>query len=298
MALKNLISLKDWSVLDIQNILVTAKKHLQSSNTNNFNNRTFINLFFENSTRTRVSFELAAKRLGMNVININSATSSVKKGETLRDTLLTLQAMQPDIIALRHSESGAAQFAAQNLTCSIINAGDGTHAHPTQALLDAFTIQQTKGKIEGLNIAICGDILHSRVARSNIICLSKLGANIKLIAPPTLLPLNFKDSGLDIYHNMEEGLKNTDVIIMLRIQQERMNQNLIPSLREYKLFYGLTEQKLSYAKEDCIVMHPGPINRGIEITSSIADSKKSYILQQVANGVAIRMALIETLLQA
>lgn len=297
MTLKNLISLKDWSIIDIQNILTLAQKNLTNSITNNLSGKTLINLFFENSTRTRVSFELAAKRLNINVININTNSSSVKKGETLRDTLLTLQAMQPDILILRHNTSGAAHFAAQHLNCSLINAGDGTHAHPTQALLDALTIKQAKGDVAGLNIAICGDILHSRVARSNIICLRKLGANIKLIAPPTLLPSYFENYGISIYHNMKKGLKDVDVIIMLRIQQERMNQHLIPSMREYNHFYGLTEDKLSYAKKNCIILHPGPINRNIELASNLAEYSQSYILQQVQNGVSIRMALIETLLK-
>ena len=292
---KNLISLNDWSISDIKNILNLAENNL--SFRSNLNGKLLINLFFENSTRTRVSFEVAAKRLDMHVININSSTSSVKKGETLLDTLETLQALSADIIVIRHSGSGAAEFIAQNIDCPIINAGDGSHAHPTQALLDAFTIQQAKGKIEGLIIAICGDILHSRVARSNIICLSKLGAKIKLIEPSTLLPYKAENMGLEIYHDMKAGLKDADVIMMLRMQKERMELAFVPSIREYNHFYGLTNETLQYAKDDCIIMHPGPINRNIEIASQVTKNKQSHILKQVTNGVAIRMAVIETLLQ-
>ena len=258
--------------------------------------RTLINLFFENSTRTRTSFELAGKRLGADVINMSVATSSTKKGETLIDTAMTLNAMHPDFIAVRHPESGAVHLLARKVKCSVINAGDGCHEHPTQALLDALTILQHKEKIEGLQVAICGDILHSRVARSNMKLLNLLGAKVRIIAPPTLMPACPESFGVEPFTDMRKGLKDCDIIMMLRLQTERMEGNFIPSLREFFHFYGLDEEKLSFAKPDALIMHPGPINRGVEIDSKLADDiNRSIILQQVEMGVAVRQAVLEIL---
>lgn len=259
--------------------------------------RTIINLFFENSTRTRTSFELAGKRLGADVINMSVAASSVKKGETLIDTAMTLNAMHPDCIAMRHPESGAVHLLARKVNCSVINGGDGCHEHPTQALLDALTILQHKGKIEGLRVAICGDILHSRVARSNIKLLNKLGASVRIIAPPTLMPAAVESFDVEPFYDMRKGLEGCDIIMMLRLQMERMEGNFIPSVREYFHFWGLDEEKLSHAKPDALIMHPGPINRGVEIDSKLADDlNRSVILQQVEMGVAVRQAALELLL--
>lgn len=258
--------------------------------------RTLINLFFENSTRTRTSFELAGKRLGADVINMSVATSSAKKGETLIDTAMTLNAMHPDFISVRHPESGAVHLLARKVNCSVINGGDGCHEHPTQALLDALAIIQHKGKIEGLTVAICGDILHSRVARSNIKLLTLLGANVRLIAPPTLMPPLERQKGVEIFYDMRKGINDCDIIMMLRLQTERMAGNFIPSFREYFHFWGLDEEKLTYAKPDALVMHPGPINRGVEIDSQLADDiTRSIILDQVEMGVAVRQAVLELL---
>jgi aspartate carbamoyltransferase catalytic subunit len=258
--------------------------------------RTLINLFYENSTRTRTSFELAGKRMGADVINMSISSSSVKKGETLIDTAMTLNAMHPDFIAVRHPESGAVHLLARKVECAVINGGDGCHAHPTQALLDAMTIRQHKGKIEGLTIAICGDILHSRVARSNMQLLTLMGAKVRIIAPPTLMPACPEQYGVEVFYDMRKGLKGCDIIMMLRLQLERMEGNFIPSLREYFHFYGLDEEKLSHAKPDALIMHPGPINRGVEIDSKLADDiNRSAILQQVEMGVAVRQAVLELL---
>lgn len=258
--------------------------------------RTLINLFYENSTRTRTSFELAGKRMGADVINMSVSSSSVKKGETLIDTAMTLNAMHPDFIAVRHPESGAVHLLARKVECAVINGGDGCHAHPTQALLDAMTIRQHKGKIEGLTIAICGDILHSRVARSNMQLLTLMGAKVRIIAPPTLMPACPQQYGVEVFYDMRKGLKGCDIIMMLRLQLERMESNFIPSLREYFHFYGLDEEKLSHAKPDALIMHPGPINRGVEIDSKLADDiNRSAILQQVEMGVAVRQAVLELL---
>lgn len=258
--------------------------------------RTQINLFFENSTRTQSSFELAGKRLGADVMNMAVSHSSVKKGETLIDTAMTLNAMHPDILVVRHKSGGAAALLAQKVSCAVVNAGDGAHEHPTQALLDALTIRRAKGRIKGLTVAICGDILHSRVARSNILSLNTLGARVRAVAPTTLLPQNIADMSVEVFTTMQEGLKDADVIIMLRLQRERMSGAFIPSVREYFHFFGLDKQKLALAKQDCIVMHPGPINRGVEIASDIADGAQSVIHTQVEMGVAVRMAVIEALL--
>jgi len=257
--------------------------------------RTLINLFFENSTRTQSSFEIAGKRLGMDVINMAVQTSSVKKGETLMDTAVTLNAMQPDLLVVRHSAAGAAELLAQKMGCAVINAGDGAHEHPTQALLDALTIRRAKGRINGLTVAICGDIAHSRVARSNIHLLNAMGARVRLIAPSTLLPGHIGDLGAETFTSMEEGLPGCDVIMMLRLQSERMAGAFIPSAREYYRYFGLTPERVALAKEDAIVMHPGPMNRGVEIASSIADGVQSVIVEQVEMGVAVRMAVMEAL---
>jgi aspartate carbamoyltransferase catalytic subunit len=254
--------------------------------------KTAVNLFFEPSTRTRTSFELAAKRLSMDVINFAIPMSSVVKGESLIDTALTVQALGADFIIIRHSSSGVPHLLSTKLKASIINAGDGTDEHPTQALLDAFTIKEKKGKIDGLEIAIVGDIAHSRVAKSNIYCLKKLGAKVRLIGPPTLIPEKIQELGVTVFHSMEEGLKNLDVLMMLRIQMERQGKGFFPSTDEYAKNWCLTTERLSLAKDDAIVMHPGPMNRGIEIVSEIADGPRSVILEQVTNGIAVRMAVM------
>jgi len=259
--------------------------------------RTQINLFFEASTRTQSSFELAGKRLGADVMNMAVKNSSVSKGETLLDTALTLGAMNPDILVVRHGAAGAPQLLARKVGCSVINAGDGAHEHPTQALLDALTILQHKPSLQNLVVAICGDILHSRVARSNIQLLNAMGAEVRLIAPSTLLPADVEALGVKVFRDMKKGLDGADVVMMLRLQLERMNGAFIPSVREYFHFYGLDEDKLQHAAEDAIVMHPGPMNRGVEIDSSVADSGRSVIHEQVEMGVAVRMAVIELLAQ-
>ena len=257
---------------------------------------TQINMFFENSTRTQSSFELAGKRLGADVMNMSMATSSVKKGETLIDTALTLNAMHPDLLVVRHGASGAVDLLAQKVNCAVLNAGDGRHEHPTQALLDALTIRRAKGRLHRLSIAICGDIAHSRVARSNIILLGKMENRVRLIAPPTLMPSGMQEFGVEVFEDMREGLQDVDVVMMLRLQKERMDGGFIPSEREYFHRYGLDAEKLSYAKDDAIVMHPGPMNRGVEIDGTIADDiNRSVIQTQVEMGVAVRMAAMDLL---
>ncbi|MGB0705125.1 MAG: aspartate carbamoyltransferase catalytic subunit, partial [Paracoccaceae bacterium] len=258
--------------------------------------RTQVNMFFENSTRTQASFELAGKRLGADVMNMSMQASSIKKGETLIDTAMTLNAMHPDLLVVRHPHSGAVDLLAQKVNCSVLNAGDGRHEHPTQALLDALTIQRAKGRLHRLSIAICGDIAHSRVARSNIILLGKMENRIRLIAPPTLMPSGIESFGCEIFDDMQEGLKDVDVVMMLRLQRERMDGGFIPSEREYYHRYGLDEAKLRAAKPDAIVMHPGPMNRGVEIDGEIADDiNRSVIQEQVEMGVAVRMAVMDLL---
>jgi aspartate carbamoyltransferase catalytic subunit len=258
--------------------------------------RTLINLFFEASTRTQSSFELAGKRLGADVLNMSVKTSSVSKGETLVDTATTLNAMHPDILVVRHQDSGAAELLSRKLDCCVVNAGDGSHEHPTQALLDALTIRRHRGGFEGLLVAICGDVLHSRVARSNIHLLAKMGARVRLIAPRTLLPATAERFGVEIFHDMQEGLKGVDIVMMLRLQLERMTGAFVPSTREYFRFYGLDREKLKYAKPSALVMHPGPMNRGVEIDSEVADDVEvSLIQEQVEMGVAIRMAVLDAL---
>lgn len=257
---------------------------------------TQINLFFEASTRTQASFEIAGKRLGADVMNMSVASSSVKKGETLIDTAMTLNAMHPDILVIRHASAGAAALLSQKVACSVINAGDGAHEHPTQALLDALTIRRHKSEIGGLTIAICGDVLHSRVARSNIILLATLGARIRVVGPSTLMPTAIAEMGVEVFTRMDEGLKNADVVMMLRLQRERMVGAFVPSVREYFRHYGLDASMLAHAKPDALVMHPGPMNRGVEIASNIADGPQSVIEEQVEMGVAVRMAIMEALL--
>ena len=257
---------------------------------------TQINMFFENSTRTQASFELAGKRLGADVMNMALQGSSIKKGETLVDTALTLNAMRPDLLVVRHPQSGAVDLLSQKVNCSVINAGDGQHEHPTQALLDALTIRRAKGRLHRLNIAICGDISHSRVARSNMLLLGKMENRIRLVGPPTLIPSQIGEFGVEVYHDMLEGLKDVDVVMMLRLQKERMDGGFIPSEREYFQRYGLDFDKLTYAKDDAIVMHPGPMNRGVEIDGDIADDvTRSVIQEQVEMGVAVRMAIMDLL---
>jgi aspartate carbamoyltransferase catalytic subunit len=255
--------------------------------------RTLINLFFESSTRTQASFEMAGKRLGADVMNMNVATSSVTKGETLIDTAVTLNAMRPDIIVVRHHAAGAVELLSQKVDCSVVNAGDGAHQHPTQALLDALTIRRAKGRVAGLTVAICGDVLHSRVARSNINVLNTLGANVRIIAPSTLLPSAPERLGAEVFTDMWKGLKGVDIVMMLRLQRERMEASYVPSSREYFHFFGLDHEKLALAKPDALVMHPGPMNRGVEIASTIADHSRSVIREQVEMGVAVRMAVLE-----
>ncbi len=258
--------------------------------------RTLINLFFEDSTRTRTSFELAGKRLGADVINMSVSTSSVNKGETLLDTASTLNAMQCDLLVIRHAQSGAPALLSQKVDAAVINAGDGTHEHPTQALLDALTIRRHKGRLEGLVVAICGDITHSRVARSNIHLLTTMGSRVRIVGPPTLIPADADRLGVEVFHDMKAGLKGADVVMMLRLQRERMSGGLVPSAREFFRFYGLDAEKLAVAKPDSIVMHPGPMNRGVEIDSAIADHPtRSVIGEQVEMGVACRMAVLDIL---
>jgi aspartate carbamoyltransferase catalytic subunit len=260
--------------------------------------RTLINLFFEDSTRTRTSFELAAKRLGADVINMSVAQSSVNKGETLLDTAATLNAMRADLLVVRHGQSGAPALLAQKVDASVINAGDGTHEHPTQALLDALTIRRHFGRIEGLTVAICGDVSHSRVARSNIHLLTSMACRVRVIGPPTLVPGAISALGVEVFHSMEEGLRDVDVLMMLRLQKERMSAGQVPSAREYFRFFGLDQRRLALAKPSALVMHPGPMNRGVEIDSLVADSDQSAIQEQVETGVAIRMAVLDRLTRA
>jgi aspartate carbamoyltransferase catalytic subunit len=260
---------------------------------------TQINAFFENSTRTLLSFEIAGKRLGADVVNMHAAQSSVKKGETLIDTAITLNAMRADVIVIRHASSGAVALIADKVDCPVLNAGDGSHEHPTQALLDALTIRRHFGRIAGVKVAICGDVLHSRVARSNILALTALAAEVRVVAPATLMPRDIERMGVTAFTDMDEGIAGVDVVMMLRLQNERMEGAFIPSTREYHLLYGLTEERLSLAHPDAIVMHPGPMNRGVEITSAMADHvTRSHIAEQVEMGVAVRMACLDVLTRA
>ena len=299
---RHLLGIEPLSAQDIVQILDVAEEAVEVSRQadkkrNILRGRTQINLFFENSTRTQASFELAGKRLGADVMNMSVATSSVKKGETLIDTAVTLNAMRPDLIIVRHHQSGAVDLLARKVDCAVVNAGDGAHEHPTQALLDALTIRRRKGRIEGLTVAICGDVAHSRVARSNMILLAKLGARVRVVAPSTLLPAGIDRMGVEVHRNMAEGIKDADIVMMLRLQLERMSGAFVPSLREYARFYGLDEEMLKHAKPDALVMHPGPMNRGVEIDSAVADGPRSLVTEQVEMGVAVRMAVLEALAQ-
>jgi aspartate carbamoyltransferase catalytic subunit len=295
---KDILGIKELSVDEINLILETAESFLEISTRKikkvpTLRGKTIINLFYEASTRTRTSFEIAGKRLSADTINISASTSSVVKGETLIDTARNLEAMNPDVIVIRHSASGAPHLLARLVKQSIINAGDGAHEHPTQALLDMMTIKEHKGKIAGLNVAIIGDIEHSRVARSNIYGLSKMGANVVLAGPATMLPRDIEQMGVKVFNKIEEAIEGVDVVMMLRIQLERQKQSIFPSLREYSQHYCLNRNNIKLAKKDVIVMHPGPINRGVEISPDIADDPSySVILDQVNKGVAVRMALL------
>ena len=294
---KDLISIKEISPEEIELILETAAgfKDVLGRDIKKvpaLRGKTTVNLFYEPSTRTRTSFEVAAKRLSTDVINIAASTSSVVKGETLLDTAKTVLALGADIVVIRHSCSGTPHFLARNINASVVNAGDGTNEHPTQALLDLFTMKEKKGQIKGLEVAIVGDILHSRVAKSNIYALTKMGAKVRLIGPPTLVPDYLKDLGVRVYFDMNAGLEGADVIMMLRIQLERQGKGFFPSTHEYFRNWGLTVARVSRAKDDAIIMHPGPMNRGIEIASEVADSGRSVILDQVTNGIAVRMAVL------
>jgi aspartate carbamoyltransferase catalytic subunit len=281
-------------LLDLSEEFVELNRQIEKKRAS-LRGRTQINLFFESSTRTQSSFELAGKRLGADVMNMSVSASAMRKGETLIDTAITLNAMHPDILVVRHHASGAVELLANKVDCSVINAGDGAHEHPTQALLDALTIRRNKGRIEGLLVAICGDITHSRVARSDIMLLNAMGARVRVVAPSTLLPVGVERLGVEVARDMREGLAGADIVMMLRLQKERMNGSYVPSMSEYFHFYGLDQKKLSYAKPDAMVMHPGPMNRGVEIDSLVADGVQSLIREQVEMGVAVRMAVLEAL---
>jgi len=296
---KHLLGIQDLSINDANLILSEASEFIKLNKSKNkklniLSGKTQINLFFEPSTRTQSSFELAGKRLGADVMSMNITNSAIKKGETLIDTAMTLNAMHPDIIVIRHQDSGACNLLSQKVNCSVINAGDGRREHPTQALLDALTIIGRRKKIEGLRIAICGDILHSRVARSNIYLLNMLGAEINIVAPTNLMPEYIEKFGINKFSDMKKGLKDCDIVMMLRLQNERMSSSFLSSNREYYEYYGLTQDKLIHAKDNVLIMHPGPMNRGIEIDTNLADDiNKSVIREQVELGVAVRMACLK-----
>jgi aspartate carbamoyltransferase catalytic subunit len=297
---RHLLGIEGLSASEIEALLDLAETEIDVSRQiekkkSVLRGRTQINLFFEASTRTQSSFELAGKRLGADVMNMSVSASSVKKGETLVDTAMTLNAMRPDILVVRHHAAGAVELLAQKVECSVINAGDGAHEHPTQALLDALTIRRHKGSLQGLSVAICGDIRHSRVARSDILLLQIMGAQVRVIAPSTLMPARIERLGVAAFTDMKKGLAGADVVMMLRLQRERMAAAYVPSVREYFRFYGLDTEKLAWAKPDAIVMHPGPMNRGVEIDPLIADGARSVIREQVEMGVAVRMAVLEAL---
>ena len=294
---KDLLEIKGLSVDEINYILDTAVSFKEVTGRDikkvpTLRGKTVVNLFFEPSTRTRTSFELAAKRLSADVINFSVSTSSVTKGETLLDTARNIEAMRSDFIVIRHPASGAPHILAKNLRSSVINAGDGAHEHPTQALLDMFTIKEKKRRIEGLRIAIIGDIAHSRVARSNIYGLTKLGAEVRLVGPPALIPMDIESLGVSVFYNLEDALKDVDVIMVLRLQLERQGINYFPTTREYAGLYSINTERVRLAKDDVMIMHPGPINRGIEISPEVADGLSSVILEQVTNGIAVRMAVL------
>jgi aspartate carbamoyltransferase catalytic subunit len=297
LAQKDLLGIKDLTADEIQLILDTAESFIEVSTREikkvpTLRGRTVINLFFEASTRTRTSFEIAGKRLSADTINISASASSVVKGETLIDTARNLEAMNPDVIVIRHSAAGAPHMLAKLIKQSIINAGDGAHEHPTQALLDMMTVKMKKGRIEGLKVAIIGDITHSRVARSNIYGFLKMGARVAIAGPATMIPRGIEQMGVETYFHIEDAIIDADVVMMLRVQMERQQQNIFPSLREYANYFGLNRTNLALAKGDALVMHPGPMNRGVEISPEIADGPHSVILAQVTNGVAVRMAIL------
>ena len=297
---RHLLGIDVLSPQDISALLDLADKYVElnreiEKKQSVLRGRTQINLFFESSTRTQSSFELAGKRLGADVMNMSVKSSSIKKGETVLDTAMTLNAMHPDLLIVRHHAAGAVELLSQKVNCAVVNAGDGSHEHPTQALLDALTIRRRKGRLEGLIVAICGDILHSRVARSNILLLQAMGARVRIIAPSTLLPSAVDRLGVEVFTDMAEGLQDCDIVMMLRLQLERMNGSFVPSTREYFHMFGLDEAKLARAKPDALVMHPGPMNRGIEIDSLVADGLRSVIHEQVEMGVAVRMAVLDAL---
>ncbi len=297
---QHLLAINDISVSEITGLLDLADRYVElnrqvEKKQSILRGRTHINLFFEASTRTQSSFELAGKRLSADVMNMSVKGSSVAKGETLLDTAMTLNAMHPDILVVRHHASGAAELLAQKVGCAVVNAGDGQHEHPTQALLDALTIRRRLGRIEGLNVAICGDVAHSRVARSNIQLLQKMGASVRLVAPSSLLPAGVENLGATIHTNLTEGIRDAHVVMMLRLQLERMDGAFIPSTREYYRYFGLDRTKLEAARKDVLVMHPGPMNRGVEIDSHVADGVNSVIREQVEMGVAARMAVLDAL---
>lgn len=294
---KDLLGLKDLTADEIRYILKNAQtmKYILLQNnkkTPHLQGKSVVTLFYENSTRTRLSFEMAAKYMGASTANVSAGASSVQKGETLIDTAKTINAMGTDVIILRHSMSGAADLIAKNVSASVVNAGDGMNEHPTQALLDAFTILEHKGHIEGLKVAIVGDIMHSRVVRSNIYALTKLGARVALGGPPTLIPKEIENMGVEVYDNVQEALIDADVVMGLRMQLERQKSGLVPSVREYSRFFGVDDKRLAFAKPDAIVLHPGPVNRGFELTTGVIDGKASVINEQVTNGVAVRMAVL------
>ncbi|MBP6030264.1 MAG: aspartate carbamoyltransferase catalytic subunit [Sphingobium sp.] len=297
--LLSIAHLKPWEIrflLDEAEHWVGVNRGAAQKHDDRLSGLTQINAFFEASTRTLLSFEIAGKRLGADVVNMHAATSSVKKGETLIDTAVTLNAMHADVIVIRHGSSGAVQLIADKVDCPVLNAGDGWHEHPTQALLDALTIRRRRGYIEGQIVTICGDVLHSRVARSNMLCLAALGAQVRVVAPPTLMPAAVECMGATSFNRFEEALEGADVVMMLRLQNERMDGAFIPSPREYHALYGLTPERLAIAKPDALVMHPGPMNRGVEITSGVADDpERSAITEQVEMGVAVRMACLDVL---
>jgi aspartate carbamoyltransferase catalytic subunit len=297
---RHLLTCEELTASEINALLDLADKAADSNRQVNkkrdvLRGRTLINLFFEASTRTQSSFELAGKRLGADVMNMNVSSSSMQKGETLVDTAMTLNAMRPDILVVRHHAAGAVELLAQKVDCSVINAGDGAHQHPTQALLDALTIRRAKGRIGGLTVAICGDVMHSRVARSNINVLNTMGAIVRVVAPSTLLPPRAERLGVEVFTDMGAGLEGADIVMMLRLQRERMQGFYVPSSREYFHFFGLDQEKLARAKPDALIMHPGPMNRGVEIASTIADHSRSVIRDQVEMGVAVRMAVLEAM---
>lgn len=294
---RHLLDIESLSAAEIRHVLETARAfkgvgERSIKKVPALRGKTVVNLFVEPSTRTRISFELAAQRLSADIINFTAEASSLKKGETLKDTARNLEALNADFIIIRHNASGAPHFLARFLRSSVVNAGDGAHEHPTQALLDTFTILEKKGKIEGLNVTILGDILYSRVARSNIWALQKLGAKVTLCGPSTLVPRVFEEMGCKVTYNVREAIENADVLNLLRIQHERQRQTSFPSIGEYTALFGLDKKRLEYTKPDVLIMHPGPINRGVEIDSEIADSSSSVILQQVTNGLAVRMAVL------